>query len=88
MENESSTKLYELTFVQACPTLEATKQKTALSTKPLTLTNKILSEPQKRLVNEKLKLHTVQGGHVVDFDCLVPVPVVLESASPRNSSFA
>lgn len=84
MENESSTKLNELTFPQACPTLEATKQTTALSIQPLTLTNKTLSELQKCLVNEKLKLQTVHGGHVVDFDCLVPVPVFLESASPHN----
>lgn len=29
----------------------------------------------------KTKLHTVHGGHTVDFDCPIPVLVVL---SPRN----
>ena len=81
MENESSTKWCELTFVQACPTLENYKKENSIRHQTLNVNKQnLIKTAKKHLGLGKTKLHTVHGGHAVDFDCLVPVPVVFESA--------
>ena len=65
MENESSTKWYELAFAQACPTLENYKTENSIR-------HQTLNKQNRTKTTRKSKLHTVHGGHAVDFDCLVP----------------
>ena len=83
MENESSTKWCELTFVQACPTLENYKQKTALGIKLWTqrtaLGIKLWTWTKQNLI-DAAKFH---GGHAVQWTLTVSFqsPWFL---SPRN----
>ena len=80
MENESSTKWCELTFVQAYPTLENYKTENSIRHQTLNVNKQNLIKTAKTPRTRKTKLYTVHGGHAVDFDCPVPVPVVYESA--------
>lgn len=76
MEDESSPKWCELTFVQACPTLENYKiENSIFRQQTLNVNKQNLIKPQKRIGQEKLSF--IQFKEV---DCLVPVPVVFESA--------